>query len=575
MKAAALVCILLLSGCKHRRAAPITGDAAFTAFADSYFKSLFTFYPTRGSEAGLHDYDALLENFSSSVIRDRLSDIRGQHARVLALMKGTLSQDNAIDAALLDGQLRSELQDLETTRVWRRNPLFYLRVAGGSIDVLMKRNFAPKRDRLLLMIERLRKMRPLLDALRDNVSEPPPEFTYLAARIVQGSIGYFRNTVGDWAKGAAGHDDALLSTFRSANGKVVSDLQVLEDYLKTDLKTVSTGTFAIGAEAFLNKLQAEEMIDVPLDRLLAIGEANLAKDYAAFVETAKQVAPGRSPAEAMKVLSSDHPDEKQLLEAAKSTLESLRQFLVDKNIVTLPSEGRPQVVETPTFLRSGIFAAMDSPGPFEKAAKEAFYYVTPTEPGWTPQHKEEHMRLFNRPTLKIISIHEVFPGHSTQFLSSPGFPTEVRKLVSVSSNAEGWAHYAEQMLLEEGFGGGDLKLRLAQLSEALLRDCRYIVGIKLHTEGMSVAEGARIFEEKGLQEPANALEEARRGTYDPTYLYYTAGKLQLYKLREDYRRKLGAGYSLGKFHDAFLKQGSIPIALVRKLMLGDEGGPTL
>ena len=180
---------------------------------------------------------------------------------------------------------------------------------------------------------------------------------------------------------------------------------------------------------------------------------------------------------------------------------------------------------------------MDTPGPFEQQAKEAFYYVTPPEPDWTRQHKEEHLRLFNRPVMDIITIHEAYPGHYMQFLYVKQFPTKTRKLIFAGSNAEGWAHYAEQMMVEEGFGGGDPKIRLAQLSEALLRDCRYVAGIKLHTQNMTVEQATKLFVEKAFQEPSNAYEEARRGAYNPTYLYYTLGKLQIYKLREEYKRR--------------------------------------
>jgi uncharacterized protein (DUF885 family) len=233
------------------------------------------------------------------------------------------------------------------------------------------------------------------------------------------------------------------------------------------------------------------------------------------------------------------------------------------------------VVETPPYARSGSFASMDTPGAFERKAKEAFYYVTPPEKEWTRKHKEEHLRLYNRPVLEVITVHEVFPGHYTQFLYAPQFPTKTRKLISVGSNAEGWAHYAEQMMIEEGFGNGDPKIRLAQLSEALLRDCRYVAAIKLHTENWTIEQAAKLFVDKGFQEPANAYEEARRGAWNPTYLYYTLGKLQIYKLREDYRKAKGSTFSLHGFHQEFIKQGSIPIELVRRILLPESKQPSL
>jgi uncharacterized protein (DUF885 family) len=164
----------------------------------------------------------------------------------------------------------------------------------------------------------------------------------------------------------------------------------------------------------------------------------------------------------------------------------------------------------------------------------------------------------------MINVHEAYPGHYLQFLYAPRFPTKTRKLISCGSNAEGWAHYTEQMMVDEGFGGGDPRIRLAQLQEALLRDCRYVVGIKLHTAGWTVEQGAKLFEEKAFQEPANAFEESRRGAYNPTYLYYTFGKLEILDLRADYLKL--PGKTLRDFHDAFVAQGSIPLPLVRRIL---------
>jgi uncharacterized protein (DUF885 family) len=218
---------------------------------------------------------------------------------------------------------------------------------------------------------------------------------------------------------------------------------------------------------------------------------------------------------------------------------------------------------------------MDSPGAYETKAAEAFYYVTPPEADWPAKQKEEHLRLFNRPVMNMISIHEVWPGHYFQFLYAKQFPTKTRKLISCGTDVEGWAHYAEQMMLEEGFGGDDPKIRLAQLSEALLRDCRYVVGIRLHTKGMTVEEGTRLFMEKGFAERAVAREEAMRGAYNPTYLYYTLGKLMVYKLREDYRKARGSSYSLAEFHSEFVRQGGIPIRMVRRILLPGDTAPLL
>jgi uncharacterized protein (DUF885 family) len=343
-------------------------------------------------------------------------------------------------------------------------------------------------------------------------------------------------------------------------------------YLKTDLLPHSKGIYAIGAKNFSDKLLWDEMVDLPLEKILAIGEANLEKDHKDFVETARKIDPNKTPTQVMKAISSEHPTAATLISSAKNTIEQIRQFIVDKRIITIPSDVRPIIMETPPYARSGSFASMDTPGAFEKKAKEAFYYITPPEKTWTRKEIEEHLRLYNRPVMDIITIHEAYPGHFVQFLYAPRFPTKTRKLLYCGTNVEGWAHYGEQMMLDEGFGGGDPKIRLAQLSEALLRDVRYVVGIKLHTQNMTVEQGRDVFVERAFQEPKVAYAESRRGAFNPTYLYYTLGKLEILKLREDFKKAKGIGFSLEAFHNEFVKQGGAPIKLIRQILLpGDTG----
>ena len=346
-------------------------------------------------------------------------------------------------------------------------------------------------------------------------------------------------------------------------------------WLKSDLRPRSKGAYAIGAANFRNKLRYDERVDLPLDRLLAIGEANLRKDRQAFIETAHQIDPGKSPLAVIQSLSVDHPSADNLVSVARQTLEGIRGFVVEHHIIDIPSEVRPIVKETPPYARAGTFASMDTPGAYETKATEAFYYVTPPEKDWTPAQKEEHLRSFNRGDLALTTIHEAYPGHYVQFLYSKQFPTKTRKLTYCSSNVEGWAHYGEQMMVEQGYGNGDPKIRLAQLHEALLRDCRYVAGIKLHTAGMTVAQAAKVFEEQGFREPQVALEEAERGAYNPTYLYYTLGKLEIYKLRADYQRARGASFRLEQFHDDFVRQGGIPIPLLRRILLPGDTSPAI
>jgi uncharacterized protein (DUF885 family) len=251
-------------------------------------------------------------------------------------------------------------------------------------------------------------------------------------------------------------------------------------------------------------------------------------------------------------------------------LGGLRQFIVEHKIVTIPSTVPPIVQETPPFARALSTASMDTPGPYEKVAKEAFFNVTLPEPGWTREHVEEHLESFNRGTVVSTAVHEVYPGHYTQFLWVQNAPSKVRKLIGTGTNAEGWAHYTEQMMLDHGYGAGDLKLRLGQLQDALLRNARYIVGIEMHTGKMSFEQGVAFFVKEGYQTHAIAEVETKRGTSDPTYLVYTLGKLEILKLREDYRKLRGANFSLLEFHDKFLAQGFPPIKMIRRSMLGND-----
>ena len=547
----------------------------FAVFVDDYFDAYFSWKPSEGTAVGHHKYDDKLENGAADATKKRIGTVQALQARLDKLRAGKLSDDEAIDAEVLNGLMKAELLDMEVVRTWRQNPMGYISTPPEAIDGLMKRDFAPAAQRLRSVVARLKATPAMFEALRANVDNPPKEFTDLAIRMGEGSLGFYRDTVRDWAKEAAGKDADLFKEFNTANDAVVKSLSETVAWMKKDLLPKSKGTYALGSETFAKQLLYEELVDIPLDKLLAIGEANLKRDQETFRAVAKKIDDKKTPAEVMKAISDDHPTEADLIPSARRTIEKIRKFLVDKKIVTIPSEVRPTITETPPYARNGGFASMDTPGAYETKATEAFYYVTPPEKDWDAKQKEEHLRLFNAPVMQIITIHEAFPGHYIQFLYAKQYPTKTRKLTYCGSNVEGWAHYCEQMTVEEGYGDGNPKIRLAQLSEALLRDCRFVVGIKLHTQGMTVEEGAKVFEKESFQEPSTAYEEARRGAYNPTYLYYTLGKLQIYKLREDYRKAKGQAYKLETFHNDFVRQGGIPIKLIRRILLPGDKGPAL
>jgi uncharacterized protein (DUF885 family) len=563
----ALGLVFLLS-CTHApQPAPDAAPSsnAFASFVDDYFGNRFMYGPSRATGVGFHQFDAQLEDYSRGRIDQQVSDLKSFQARLTAMDRSKFSFDEAIDADLIEHQIRAALLELTVVRGWARNPIGYAGLPGRSIDGLMKRDFAPGPDRLRSVIARLQQVPQVYGQAKDNLEDPPKEFTDLAIRVAKGSVGFLQNTLADWAKKNAGGDAQLLAQFEQADAQAVAAAKDFSAWLQSDLLPRSHGNYAIGADTFLEKLADEEQVEMPLADLLARGMANLAKDHKDFLETAQKIDPSKTPAQVMKEISNDHPAAEELIPSVARSVEAARQFIIDKDLVTVPSEVRVTVKATPPYARSGSFASMDTPGPYETKATEAFYYVTPVEEEWDAKHKEEHLRLYNPWVVGMINVHEAYPGHYLEFLYAPRFPTKTRKLTHSSSNSEGWAHYSEQMTLEHGFGNGDPRMHLAQLQEALLRDCRYVVGIQLHTAGWTVEQGAKLFVEKGFQEPANAYEEARRGTYNPTYLYYTLGKLMIQDLARDYMAQKHA--TLKEFHNAFVSQGALPITLVRKILL--------
>jgi len=309
----------------------------------------------------------------------------------------------------------------------------------------------------------------------------------------------------------------------------------------------------------------------------------LRRNQQAFQQTAAKIDPAKTPQQILDEATHDHPAPDHLLDAFRATFDGLVSFIRSNHIVTIPSDVRPIVEETPPFMRATTFASMDTPGPFETHATEAYFNVTLPDPSMKPEEVEGYMHSFNVGTVISTAVHEAYPGHYIQFLWLPQAPSRVRKLLGANTDVEGWAHYCEQMMLDEGYGqpGAGARddreakfLRLGQLQDALLRNARFIVGIEMHTGKMSFDEAVAFFQKEGYQSKETATVETKRGAGDPTYLYYTLGKLEIMKLREDMKKKQGAAFSLEEFHNNFLRQGFPPIKIVREALLGDES-PTL
>jgi uncharacterized protein (DUF885 family) len=572
-----LVCLSTFSFAQDK------GGKDFAAFVDATFDQHLQDNPTHGTSLGFHQYDAKLEDYSQKSITEQTKWCHATLAQLAKLDRSKLNPEQEIDARLIENWLHAQLLELEDIRMWQRNPDVYSSGIASSVFVIMSRNYASQEERLRSVVARERQMPAVFSAARANLKNPPKVYTEIAIEQLPGIASFFGNDVPAAFKDVK--DKKLLKEFRASNAKVLAELNRYDGFLKSDVLPKSNGDFRIGAVNYARKLQYEEMVEIPLDELLSIGKADLARNQDEFARVAKLIDPGKTPKQILEDVEKDHPSGDGLLQAFRDTLEGERRFIHDKKLVTIPSPVLPIVEETPPFMRALTSASMDTPGPWEKVAKEAYFNVTLPEKNWPPERTKSWLEGFNRGTIASTSIHEAYPGHYVQFLVLQRAPvSKTRKILSCGSNAEGWAHYTEQMMLDEGFGRTPgvaeekdtafLKLRLGQVQDALLRDARFVVGVEMHAGTMSFDEGVKFFETEGRQTHEVAFRETRRGTSDPTYLVYTVGKLEILKLREDYRQKMGAKFSMQEFHDRFLQEGAPPVKIVRKALMGDDS-PTL
>lgn len=543
----------------------------FHELVDAYFDDYFKANPSAATSVGFHQYDNQLEDFSVAAHERTRQRLLKYLVEFEAIKPQTLSQLDRDDREIMIATIHSALLEEERVQMWRKNPDNYSSAVTSSIFSLIKRNFAPLNVRLRSVIEREKQVERALEQARSVLQNPPKIYTDIAIEQMPGNIDFFQDTLP--AAFTDVKDTNLVTEFIRANENVIAALTNYQSWLQKDLLPRSHGSFAIGAENYRLKLLYDEMVDVPLPKLLQIGYDQLHKDQAAFAEAAGKINPHKTPEDVLKELEKDHPAADNLLSSAQLQLDGLRQFLIDKKIITVPGGAQARVAETPSFQRATTFASMDTPGPYEAKATEAYYFVTLPDRSWSKEKQEEYLEGYNYPLLSNVSVHEVWPGHYTQFLWLKNNPelSKVRKLTGAGSNAEGWAHYSETMVLDEGLYKGDPHYRLAQLVDALLRDCRYIVGIRMHTEGMTMDQAKEFFVKEGHQVPVVGEMETKRGTGDPTYLMYTLGKLEILKLREDYRHKMGVQFSLQEFHDRFIKAGNPPIKIVRRELMGRDG----
>ena len=545
-------------------------DREFDSRVEAILKATWDFYPNLASGLGLHEYDGRLPDVSRGALLYRAQELERSLEALGEIDVPSLSRQNFFDHRVLTAALRKELFELTELKTHETNPMEML----WHIDLsnYIKRDYAPLPDRIDALTGALRGVPAFLNHLEANLSHRIGKAVLEASiEAYEGMVSFYDNDL----TGAVavlsdrGLSDRFEEARTAASGAVTGFIERLRS-----LHERAGEEFAIGERHFRGLLRHGDMVELPLERLLEVGTEDLARNMARFRQFAARIDPGRSPREVMAEVAKDHPRADSLIAETAGMLEDIRRFLIERDIVSVPSEVRCQTTETPSFMR-WAFAAMDMPGPFETQATEAYYYVTPVEDHWTEAQKEEWLTSFNYASLRNISVHEAYPGHYVHYLHTKSAPSKISQIFGAYSFWEGWGHYVEEMMVEEGYGEGDPRLVLGQLSDGLLRNCRYICSIRMHTEGMTVEEATRFFMENAYMEELPARKEAMRGTFDPMYLNYTLGKLMILKLREDYRAQEGAAFSLRSFHDVFLSFGAPPIPLVREMMLIGPGADVL
>ena len=543
-------------------------DQRFDQLAERLIHQHWDFYPTAGSRIGRHEYDGRLPDLAPDRLRRRIGELRRGLTQLSEISPRAMEPDRLLSYRLLELFLKREIFTLAEWRPLESNPI--RQVGFLNVGGYVRRNYAPLADRLRAATQALDQAPDFLASLDSTLApELGRPVLEMSIESYTGMARFYRVDLAEAVRDF--HDPGILNEFNRARETAAAAIDHFAERLKARLERASAD-FAIGPRLYAGMLATGEGMELPLSQLEKLGQENLDHNLEQLAEVASGLAPGREVRDIVAEISRRHPTAEGLIPETRDMLEAIREAVTDLALVTIPSEDRCQVIETPTYMRYA-FAAMDSPGSLETRATESFYYVTPVEEDWSPQEQEEWLSNFNYNTLRIVSVHEVYPGHFVHHLHNRygrDLPL-VNRVATSYAFTEGWAHYTEQMILETEFGRGQPSLAITQLLEALVRNCRYQCSLGMHTRGMSVEEATHFFMDHAYMAELPARREALRGTFDPGYLNYTLGKLMILKLRDDYRREQGSAYSLREFHDRLLSCGAPALPLLREAMLAEPG----
>jgi uncharacterized protein (DUF885 family) len=542
-------------------------------FVDEYLAWLHETHPTNATFDGVHLHDDLLEDLSRAAVDAQVRDLGGFARRLAAIDPTRLTDTERFERPALDASIRGRLFELESVRSWERNPQCYGDLLSTSLAGQVLFDYAPLAERARRILSKLRQVPRLMQSARDNIKDPPGIFVKVGLESLRGTLKFIDE---DLPRALGGlHDLHVLGDLADASTEAALAINGCISYLENDLAPRARAPFRLGRERFQDKLQWDEGIGLDADKLIAIATRELRATQEEFRRVAGRI-DAKDPMAAWARAKAAHPAAGEVVATAQEQLEELKTFIARQDLVSLPGSAQVQVAPTPRFYR-WTFASMWTPGPFETRPLRAYYYITDADPGWPVERQEEHLRDFSYGALWSISIHEVYPGHFLHYQHLRQVAAPLRKSILFSSTAmvEGWAHYSEQMMIDAGFRRQEPNIKLGQLAEALIRLCRVIVGIRLHCEDLSVEQGVRFFRDEAFLEEASARREAERGTFDPSYVLYSLGKLMVLKLRDDYKTMKGDKFSARTFHDSLLGNGTVPLWLHRNLMLGENNGAML
>lgn len=519
--------------------------------------------PLTASYEGIHDYDHEMDCLD----RDYLESIYKKEKEYLGLLRSFPFQELAhvqkLDHQVLTNSLESRIVDFEQIRYWEKDPGVYPSIALHSIWILAFRDFAPLEERADSILSRLGSIPRLLAQGKANLKDSPRVFTEVAIAVMEGGIKFFSEFLPELAKKVPKAEDHL----RKANEKALSAFSDYLEFLRKEHLPRSLGEFAIGRPLFNFKLKTQHGLPYDAENLVEIGTKAFEETLWELKSLAKQIAPDKSWEEIVSELKAHHPKAEDIIASYQKEMEKAHQFIIDKGLLDLPSEEELEIIPTPIFERPLIpYAALMPPAPFEEKQK-SFFYVTPVEEETPPEEREERLKGHCWYALPVTALHEAYPGHHLQIAIANRIPSKVRRIFETPVFCEGWAFYCEEMMYEQGFYT-DPKVRLFQLKDQLWRACRVLIDVGLHTGQMSYEEAINFLLEKAKLERPNAISEVNRYCSTPTQpMSYFIGKKEILKLRDEYREKLGDVFSLREFHNQLLSYGSIPISLIKEVMI--------